>query len=399
MSVRARPYRADFAPMIIVRTFALACVVVSILYYAATAIAAERFARRAAKPPLSLPKIAPRVAVLKPLHGLTRSLPENLVSILEAAYPRIDYYFAVGSYEDPAAPIPAALRARYQFANLTLIVGDEPDCVNLKIAKLIRMAQRAEKADIFVMSDADIYVEQDYLRRVVSELVSDEKIGVVTCAYRAHPNHSVTSRMEALFVNTDFAPQVMLSEMIEPMRHALGATIAIKRAALESIGGFRAVKDNLADDFYLGRMAADHGWKVMLSSALVTISAEEDSFSHFWNHQLRWARTYRMVRPVSMATIVTHGPFWALVLVLLSKASIASLAALATVIAARLAMSAFMLRRVLKLPELKRDLWLVVVKDLLMTAIWFASFTSNKVLWGGRRLRVTRGGVMHEVKG
>ncbi|MGH7778529.1 MAG: bacteriohopanetetrol glucosamine biosynthesis glycosyltransferase HpnI [Candidatus Binataceae bacterium] len=384
--------------MIILRSFALACVVVSIFYYAAAMLAAARFAGRARKAPLPLPKIAPRVAVLKPLQGLTRSLAENIVSILEATYPRIDYFFAVSSYEDPAAPIPAALRARYQFANLTLVVGEEPDCVNLKIAKAIKMAERAEKAEIFVLSDADIYVERDYLLRVVSELVSDEKIGVVTCAYRAHPNHSITSKMEALFINTDFAPQVMLSDSIEPMRHALGATIAIKRAALESIGGFRAVKDNLADDFYLGRMSADHGWKVKLSSSLVTISAEEDRFSHFWNHQLRWARTYRMVRPVSMLTIVAHGPFWALVLVLLSKASIDSLAVLAAVIGARLAMSAFMLRRVLKLPELTRDLWLVPIKDLMLTAIWFASFASNKVLWGGRKLEVARGGVMREIK-
>ncbi|HVA82405.1 MAG TPA: bacteriohopanetetrol glucosamine biosynthesis glycosyltransferase HpnI [Candidatus Binataceae bacterium] len=385
--------------MIILRSVALACVAISILYYAAAAVAAERFARHAAAPVSPLPKIAPRVAVLKPLHGLNRALPENIVSFLEAGYPRIDYFFAVSSYEDPAAQIPAALRARYQFANLTLIVGDEPECVNLKIAKVIRMADRAEKAEIFVLSDADIRVDRDYLRRVVGELAADEKIGVVTCAYRAQPNNSITSRMEALFINTDFAPQVMLSDLIEPMRHALGATIAIKRAALESIGGFRAVRDNLADDFYIGRMAADHGWKVKLSSALVTIIAEEDSLAHFWNHQLRWARTYRKVRPVSMATIVTHGPFWALVLLLASRAGTASLIALAAVVAARLAMSAFMLRRVLKLPDLIADLWLVLPKDLVLTAVWFASLASNKVIWAGRKLEVMRGGEMRAIKG
>ena len=99
-------------------------------------------------------------------------------------------------------------------------------------------------------------MDRDYLRRIVSELQSDDKVGVATCAYRARPSGSLASRVEALFVNTDFAPQVMLSAEIEPMGHALGATIAIKRAALESSGGFRAVKDLLADDFYLGNFAA-----------------------------------------------------------------------------------------------------------------------------------------------
>src|SRR5262249_32974978 len=199
----------------------------------------------------------------------------NLMSFLEVAYPRLDYFFAVSSYDDPAAEVPTALRARYQFANITLIVGEEPDCANRKIAKVIKMAERAEKADIFVMSDADISVDRDYLIRVVSELESDDRVGIVTCPYRARPSGSFTSRLEALFVNTDFAPQVLLSSAVEPMRHALGATVAIKREALESLGGFRAVKDLLADDFYLGRFATQHGWRVKLSDSLVTLTFED----------------------------------------------------------------------------------------------------------------------------
>ena len=154
-----------------------------------------------------------------------------------------------------AAEIPVALRQRYQYANITLIVGEEPNCSNRKIAKLVKMADRAEKAEIFVLSDADVSVERDYLKRIVGELISDEKIGIVTCAYRARPGGSFASRLEALYVNTDFLPQILLAEMIEPMHYALGATIAIKRKVLEAAGGFRAVKNMLADDFYLGNFA------------------------------------------------------------------------------------------------------------------------------------------------
>ena len=132
------------------------------------------------------------------------------------------------------------------------MVGEEPDCSNRKVAKLVKMADRAEKAEVFVLSDADVSVERDYLKRIVGELISDEKIGIVTCAYRARPGGSFASRLEALYVNTDFLPQILLAEMIEPMHYALGATIAIKRRVLEATGGFRAVKDLLADDFYLG---------------------------------------------------------------------------------------------------------------------------------------------------
>jgi ceramide glucosyltransferase len=375
-----------------------AAVCVSMFYYAAATIAAVRFARRSTSPLPPLPKVPPRVTVLKPLHGSSNSLAANLVSFLEIAYPRVDFYFGVENYEDTAAEVPVALRQRYQYANITLVIGEEPDCSNRKIAKLVKMADRAEKAEVFVLSDADVPVDRDYLKRIVGELIADEKTGIVTCAYRARPGGSFASRLEALYVNTDFLPQILFAEMIEPMHYALGATIAIKRPVLEAAGGFRAVKNMLADDFYLGNFTNTQGFEIKLSDSLVTLTCEEKTFGEFWNHQLRWARTYRTVRPVSIATILMHGPFWALVLLLTSGFSAAAFATLVLVLAARLAMSAAIVGSVIKMPEMFSQLWLVPIKDLIMTGVWFTSLLSNKVMWAGRKFKVIRGGAMHEVK-
>ncbi|WP_333646354.1 bacteriohopanetetrol glucosamine biosynthesis glycosyltransferase HpnI [Candidatus Binatus sp.] len=375
-----------------------AAVCVSVLYYAAATVAAIRFARRTTSPLLPIPKISPRVAVLKPLHGTSDSLAANLISFLEIAYPRADFYFGVESYEDAAAEVPVAIRQRYQHASITLVVGEEPDCSNHKIAKLVKMADRAEKAEVFVMSDADVSVERDYLKRIVGELISDEKIGIVTCAYRARPGGSFASRLEALYVNTDFLPQILLAERIEPMHYALGATIAIKRRVLEAAGGFRAVKDMLADDFYLGNFTNAQGYEIKLSDSIVTLTCEEKNFAEFWHHQIRWARTYRTVRPISIATILTHGPFWALMLLATSRGSAAAFAVLVLVVASRLTMSAAIVGRVLKMPEMLTEIWMVPIKDLIMTGVWFASLLSNKVIWAGRQFEVIRGGAMREVK-
>jgi ceramide glucosyltransferase len=375
-----------------------AAVCVSVLYYAAATVAAIRFARRTTSPLLPIPKISPRVAVLKPLHGTSDSLAANLISFLEIAYPRADFYFGVESYEDAAAEVPVAIRQRYQHASITLVVGEEPDCSNHKIAKLVKMADRAEKAEVFVMSDADVSVERDYLKRIVGELISDEKIGIVTCAYRARPGGSFASRLEALYVNTDFLPQILLAERIEPMHYALGATIAIKRRVLEAAGGFRAVKDMLADDFYLGNFTNAQGYEIKLSDSIVTLTCEEKNFAEFWHHQIRWARTYRTVRPISIATILTHGPFWALMLLATSRGSAAAFAVLVLVVASRLTMSAAIVGRVLKMPEMLTEIWMVPIKDLIMTGVWFASLLSNKVIWAGRQFEVIGGGAMREVK-
>ncbi|MGA2411251.1 MAG: glycosyltransferase, partial [Candidatus Binataceae bacterium] len=200
-------------------------VTIAVTYYIAASLAGLRFALRSASPTHPLPKIAPRVAIMKPLRGLTEGLAQNLISFFELDYPRTQYVFGVANYEDRAVEVPAMLKSQYRFAPVSLVIGEEPVCANRKVAKLIRMAAKAERADVFVISDADISVERDHLQRVIGDLYSDDTIGVVTCLYRARRHKSISSRLEALSINTDFAPMVMISEVIEPIRYALGATI------------------------------------------------------------------------------------------------------------------------------------------------------------------------------
>ncbi len=383
--------------IILLRSLAALGVASSLVYYAASSVAAMRFAARAARPAPPLPKPPPRIAVLKPLSGLSPRLLGDLASYLESGYPRADFFFAVPGYEDRAAEAPVALRAQYPYASITLIVGDEPGVTNRKIAKVIRMAERAERAEAFVLSDADISVERGHLDRLIGELFAAERVGLVTCAYRARPAGSFASRLAALFVNTDFAPMVMLAAAVEPLRYAFGATIAVRRTALEAAGGIRPLGDKLADDFELGRAVAASGWEPRLSSSLVTSASEERTFIEFWRHKLRWARTYRIVRPVSLLTILVNGPLWAVVMLAVTRASTPAIAAFAAVIAVRLATAALIVGRVLKLPELMRDVWLVPLKDLVMAAIWAVSLVGNEVAWGGRRFTISRDGVMHEI--
>ena len=385
--------------MKIIADFAAACVAISLGYYLAASIAALRFAMRASSPTPPLPASLPRVAILKPLHGLTHSLRDQIVSYFQLDYPRIDYYFGVANAADRAAEVPVELHGLYPQRPMELVVGVEPGCGNRKVAKLIKMGDLAGNADLFVMSDADIAVDSDHLRRLVGEFAANDKLGVVSCLYRARPGGPLASRLEALAVNTDFTPMVMLSAAIEPVRFALGATVAIKRPALDAIGGFRAIKDMLADDYYIGKLAADRGWEVALSSSIVTTVAHEQTFADFWNHQLRWARTYRKTRPLSLATILIHGPFWALVLMVASGASAFAIKALILVLIARMTMATLMLRNILRLPELTHDVWLVPFKDLCMTGIWCASLLSKKVQWAGRTLEILADGTLREIDG
>jgi ceramide glucosyltransferase len=384
--------------LLLIHLLALTGASVSVGYYLTATVTAMLFARRWKKPAPTLPKIVPRVAVLKPLHGESPFLLQNAVSFLEARYPRCEYVFGVTNYSDQACEVPVSLKPRYQFANVSLSVGEAPDASNRKIAKVLKMMERVPKAEVVVLSDDDIEVDEDYLRTIVAELCEDDRTGIVTCAYRARRGESVGSWFESMSVNTDFAPMVLLSEAFEPLHHAFGATIAIKRKVLEEIGGFESVKELMADDYFLGKLVKDRGYDVKLSRKVVTINADEGGFNEFFNHQLRWARTYRNVRPLSMGTILTHGPFWALAVMITGGFSAASIATGLGLIGVRIAMSAIVLSKVLKLPELLSDVWMVPIKDLVMTGVWITSFATNSVVWRGRRFRVRHNGTMEEVE-
>ncbi|HLH76090.1 MAG TPA: glycosyltransferase [Candidatus Binataceae bacterium] len=380
-------------------SLSLAASCIALGYYGATVLAGWKFARaRKQLPPL--PPSLPRVALLKPLHGANQSLSDNLNSFLDVDYPNKQYIFGVSDSRDPACAVLAQVVANHPGMEVRLEVGGLADAANDKVGKLVRMARQARQADILVLSDADIAVQPDYLRRVVAELSSDPRVGVVTSLYRAWPGtQALGAKLEAAYVNTDFLPLALLGSTVGPLSYAFGATIAIKREVLEAVGGFEALKDLLADDFHLGNRAFQCGYGIKLSSELVTIVTNESSLSDFWTHQLRWARTYRSVHRGSVATVLTHGTFWGLVLMATSRFNPMAIEAFGLLLAARYVTAGFMVKTVAQLPLRLRDLIFLPLKDLAGTAIFFASLLGRTVRWGDRRFRVLATGHLKEIQG
>lgn len=373
--------------------FLLACA--SIVFYLMTVAASVLFMRRAARPHL-LPADQPAIALLKPLHGYDDELRANLESFLGLDYPNKEYIFGVTSDDDPAVAVLDALERRYPTARITRTTGDEPS-VNRKVGKLLRMVRQPIASEILVMSDADVRVERDYLRRIVSEISARDEIGMVTCAYRGiAPRGSLGARLEALYFNTDFTPTAILSYYIEPMRHAFAATVAIRQRALQLAGGLDAVKNSFGDDFALARRVVAAGFKIELSSSIVSMIVGRMGFREFWDHQMRWARVDRKIRPTSLGRLLINGPFWALAFLLASGFSLFSIGVAGAVLGVRLAVAAWMLSSVLRLPVRFADLALTPPKDVIMQAVWAGSLAGDTVEWRGRRLRLLRTGEMEE---
>ncbi len=150
--------------------------------------------------------------------------------------------------------------------------------------------------DLLVMSDSDIRVTPDFLRKVSAEFGAPN-LGVATCPYRAVPGASLWSRLEATGMNTDFIAGILVARMLEGMKFAVGPTIVARKRALQEIGGFDRLKDYLAEDFVMGKFAAEAGYGVILSSYVIEHHIGSAKLRQNIAHRLRWARSTRRSRP------------------------------------------------------------------------------------------------------
>jgi ceramide glucosyltransferase len=328
----------------------------------------------------------PPISILKPLAGLDRGLESNLRTFFEQDYPAFEILFAVREASDAAAAIAEKLRAEYPHVPSRILLAGEPPYSNAKVHSLDRMLAAAAN-DLVVMSDSDTRVTPSLLRTIAAEF-QDERIGVATCPYRAVPGPSFWSRLEAIGMNTDFLAGILVACMLEGMHFAVGPTIAARRAVLESIGGFNRLKDYLAEDFVMGKFAAEAGHGVMLSSYVIEHHIGSTDFRHNAAHRLRWTRSTRRSRPLGYAGQIFTMPLpialAAFIFGCFANAELLwSAAGIAVVIRA---VAAYVISsRVL---GARISFTMLPVEDLAGFCFWIAGFFGNTIEWRGRRYRV-----------
>lgn len=356
----------------------------SLVYCVLVVIAAENY--RAAQLPDA--EESPPISILKPLSGVDLDLEPNLRTFFEQKYPVFELLFAVRNEDDPAIPVVERLRAAFPAIPSRLIVTGEPPYPNAKVFSLERMSAAAHY-DLLVMADSDVRVMPHLLATIAAEF-QDPKAGLVTCPYRAVPGSSFWSQLEAVGLNTEFVAGVLVARLLDGMRFALGPTIAARRQALADIGGFHALKDYLAEDFVLGKLIAELGWRVILSSYVIEHHIGSQPLLENLKHRLRWNRSTRRSRPLGYIGQVFTNPLP--LAVLFCTAAPAWWPVLLVTAAFRAAAARATAGRVLQDPLTGARWWLVPVQDLLGFLLWMAAYFGNTILWRGRKYHLLRDG-------
>lgn len=360
-------------------------------YVAVATFCAWRFGRRPA-PPAVTGDLAP-VTLLVPLHGDEPGLDENLRAFALQDYPQCQLVMGVADESDGALPVARRVAAEFPERDIAIDVG-EVRARNPKIANVLSM-MRAAKHETFVLADSDTRVEPSYVRSVTAPLL-EPGIGVSTCLFAGVPTGTFPSAIGAMFMNEQFVPSVLVSALFEPPKHCLGPTNAIRAGVLASIGGFEALAPHLADDFMLGNYVAARGLRVAISPYVVRTMVSDASLEDLWNHELRWHRTIRGVRPAGYAGMFLTYPVPLALAAFLLGPSPRRLAVLGIAAAARVALQRVAAKALGVEPA---SPWLIPPRDLFGLAIWLCGLGGNAVRWRGAELRIEAGDMLAEKAG
>ncbi len=354
--------------------------------------AVSRFVAR----PLVSPAERPPVTLLKPLCGDESELYQNLRSFCELHYSTVQLVFGVRNPQDPAIAIVDRLRGDFPGADITLVADPTLHGSNYKVSNLINMMPSA-KHDVLVLSDSDMRVAPHYLDAVVGALLRPG-VGLATCLYTGAPTRGLWSALGAAGINFWFLPSAMVSKLLGSKTGCYGATIAMSRQTLDAVGGFDALKDQLADDYALGAAVEKAGSRIAVARYFPSTTVNEPTFRALFRHELRWARTIRNTAPWGFAgSAVTYPiPLALLATVLGSVAGIEwpmLLSTVALAIICRLVLVAGVAR---SLGLSQPDWWLFLPRDVLSLVILVTAFFGRSVSWRDSAFRVDSVGALFE---
>jgi len=208
---------------------------------------------------------------------------ELLLGVHEADWPEV-------------APFLKRMEASHPGAPIVVIRRSGPDTVaNPKIAWQKILAPQA-KGDLWLWSDADIVAPPGFLQRARDEYEACGA-GMLTFPYAIRTLPHLPTLLDALFVNVEFYPGVLLLRRFGPVDFGLGAAMIFSRENFLHKTSWEKLGTSLADDFVLGQTLQP----VRLSATTLETVTEVANWQTALEHYFRWKKTICWCRPWGFA--------------------------------------------------------------------------------------------------
>jgi ceramide glucosyltransferase len=366
----------------------LAIAAIPFIYYLIVIFSSSRYFRQPAPHPGPSP--TPPISILKPIRGLDPDAAENLASFCQLDYPDYEIVYCVDPDDEAVLSVLAKLTADFPHCRIRILHGSGRIATNDKVAKLARLVNDAAH-EIVVISDSDVRVRPDYLRRITAPL-RDPKVGAVTCFYVPTEHATFTDHLQSVGMMSDFYAGILVAWQLDGVKFALGPTIATTRARLTAFGGYPELENRPADDLLVGRLIADQGYEVVLLNYTIATVCDYASLSDLLHKRLRWIVVMRHMRPWGhLGLLLTQGLPWSLAAVAVHPSAVVALSYLGGYALFRMTMAWIIGIHGLHQRGLWKQMPLIPVWDAVAFAIWLTSFGRNSIRWRGADYHIRDG--------
>jgi ceramide glucosyltransferase len=332
---------------------------------------------------VTAPLFMPTVSVLKPLKGLDDNLFDNLESVCLQDYPEYEVIFSLRDHNDPAYKVARKIKDKYPEKDITIIVERCNVGLNPKVNNLIP-AYRISKFDHILVSDSNVMVNKNYLREIVKHM-ENPQVGLVSNMIKGTGGETFGSIFENLHLNSFVMGSVCFLDRFLKMPCVVGKSMLMKKQDLEVIGGFRAVKDVLAEDYLIGKKLHELGKRVVLSNHLIKNVNEYWSIRKFINRHTRWGKLRWKIGGIKyLSELFSNAVFMSFLPIILWEPSELTFTFAACVSSIKI-LGDFYIGKHIKTNMNCLLYFLSPVKDLLIGLIWFVPLLSNTVVWRGNR--------------
>jgi ceramide glucosyltransferase len=208
-----------------------------------------------------------------------------------------------------------------------------------------------------------------------------------------------SAHLDAVGKSVEMTSGVLVADMLEGTKFALGVTMAVRKQSFQQVGGFEELGQFYADDFVLGNRLAAQGTGVLLATHIIRLMVPDTPFGLSFRNQLRWMQSTRRSRPWGhLGSGLTFAmPFGLLGLAwgLLSGHALLGVVWLAAMVVNRWLQAGSILR------VMGDEGWLwgtaiYPLRDLLGSVLWLGSYGGDRFYYRGKIYRLKDGGKVEE---
>lgn len=324
----------------------------------------------------------PKISILKPLKDMDDNLFDNLSSFCNLDYPDYEIIFSLQDYNDLAWKVARKVKDKHPHVDISIIVEKCDAGLNPKVNNLIT-AYKVSKYPYILISDSNVMVDRNYLKELVKNMTND--VGLVSNIIKGVGGCTIGSKLENLHLNSFIIGSVCFLDRFLKMPCVIGKSMLMRKEDLEAIGGFKAVKDVLAEDYIIGERINKLGKKVIISPYAINNVNEYWGMKRFLNRHTRWGKIrWKLGGFKYISELIGNPVFMSFIPLVLFEISTITLV-FALIVSLIKIIGDLYLGKTIDPDSNTLTYLLTPIKDLIIGLVWFVPIFSNTVVWRGNR--------------